>query len=612
MKKKQFKAESKKLLDLMIHSIYSNKEIFLRELISNGSDAIDKLYYESLTNHDIKVNKKKLGINIDINKDKRLLTISDTGCGMTKDELEDNLGTIAKSGSLLFKEENKMKKDIDIIGQFGVGFYSAFMVSDNVKVISKSYKEEQAHSWESDGADGYIIKDDEKDDIGTTIILKIKEDTEEENYSKYLEEYTIKDIIKKYSDYIRYPITMKNDDKKEAINSMKPLWKKDKKKITEEEYNNFYSEKFNDFEKPLKTISLNTEGLTSYNALLFIPSHIPYDFYTKEYEKGLQLYASGVMIMDKCKDLIPDYFSFVKGVVDSDDLSLNISREILQQDPKLKTIANSIEKKIKKELLDMLENDKENYIKFFKAFGNSIKYGIYSSYGMKKEFLQDLLLFDSSKKDTMITLKDYVANMKEDQDKIYYATGESVDKINMLPQVDKFKEKDIDVLYLTDNIDEFVLQMMMNYDNKSFVNISSGDIDLDSEEEKENLKKLNEENKDLFEDMKKYIAEVESVRFTNRLKNHPVCLSTEGGISTSMEKTLNEMPIDEKVKAKTILEINDKHPIVKKLEKLHKNKDTEELKKYSKVLYAQAKLIEGLSLDNPTEISNLICEIIAK
>lgn len=612
MKKKQFKAESKKLLDLMINSIYSNKDIFLRELISNGSDAIDKLYYESLTNHDIKVNKKKLEIRLSIDKENRLLTISDNGCGMTCDELEENLGTIAKSGSLLFKEEKDKKKNIDIIGQFGVGFYSSFMVSDKVKVMSKSFKEDKAYCWESEGASGYTISECDKSDVGTTIVLHIMEDRDEENYSKYLEEYTIREIVKKYSDYIRYPIVMyESDKKKDTLNSMKPLWKKDKKKTSDEEYENFYTEKFNDYEKPLKVISLNTEGLTSYDALLFIPSHIPYDFYTKEYEKGLQLYASGVMIMDKCKDLIPDYFSFVKGIVDTDDLSLNISREILQHDPKLKTIANNIEKKIKKELLDMLKNDKENYVKFFKAFGNGIKYGIYSSYGMKKEFLQDLLLFNSSKGDEMITLENYVSNMKEGQDKIYYAMGETVDKINLLPQVDRFKEKDLEVLYLTDSIDEFVLQMMVNFDNKTFVNIASGEVDLDSEEEKEALKKLNEDSKDLLGAMREYIPAVESVRFTNKLKNHPVCLTTEGNISTNMEKTLNEMPMDEKVKAKTILEINDKHPIAKKLESLYK-KDKEELEKYTKVLYAQAKLTSGLTIDNPTEISNLICDIIAK
>lgn len=626
MSNKQFKAESKRLLDLMINSIYTNKEIFLRELISNASDAMDKLHYRSLTDKNIKINRKDLKIKIEINKPERTITIKDNGCGMTEEELDKNLGTIAKSGSLAFKEENEKKKDIDIIGQFGVGFYSAFMVSDLVKVESKSIDSDKAYAWESKGVDGYSITPCEKQEVGTTIILHIKEDTEEEKYGKFLESYTIQEIIKKYSDYIRYPIQMEveHSHKKEGtdefetvkeletINSMTPIWKKDKKKIKEEEYDSFYTEKFFDYEKPLKVIHTAVEGQYKYNALLYIPSHLPYDFYTKEYEKGLQLYANGVLIMEKCSDLLPDYFSFVRGLVDSEDLSLNISREMLQHDRQLRVIAKNIENKIKSELENLLKNDREKYEEFFRNFGLQLKFGAYNDYGMNKDKLKDLLLFYSSTEQKLVTLKEYVSRMKEDQKDIYYACGESVDKIDLLPQVELLKDKGYEILYLTDNVDEFVFQVLMNYDEKSFKNACADNLDLDSDEEKEELKKQNEEYKDMFEVMKKALNdEVQDVRFTHRLKNHPVCLSSEGAISVEMEKTLNSMPNQQNIKAQTVLEINEKHEIVEKLKELYE-KDKDELEKYAKVLYAGARLIEGLSIENPTEVTNLICEMMAK
>lgn len=626
MSNKQFKAESKRLLDLMINSIYTNKEIFLRELISNASDAMDKLHYRSLTDKNIKINRKDLKIKIEINKPERTITIKDNGCGMTEEELDKNLGTIAKSGSLAFKEENEKKKDIDIIGQFGVGFYSAFMVSDLVKVESKSIDSDKAYAWESKGVDGYSITPCEKQEVGTTIILHIKEDTEEEKYGKFLESYTIQEIIKKYSDYIRYPIQMEveHSHKKEGtdefetvkeletINSMTPIWKKDKKKIKEEEYDSFYTEKFFDYEKPLKVIHTAVEGQYKYNALLYIPSHLPYDFYTKEYEKGLQLYANGVLIMEKCSDLLPDYFSFVRGLVDSEDLSLNISREMLQHDRQLRVIAKNIENKIKSELENLLKNDREKYEEFFRNFGLQLKFGAYNDYGMNKDKLKDLLLFYSSTEQKLVTLKEYVSRMKEDQKDIYYACGESVDKIDLLPQVELLKDKGYEILYLTDNVDEFVFQVLMNYDEKSFKNACADNLDLDSDEEKEELKKQNEEYKDMFEVMKKALNdEVQDVRFTHRLKNHPVCLSSEGAISVEMEKTLNAMPNQQNIKAQTVLEINEKHEIVEKLKELYE-KDKDELEKYAKVLYAGARLIEGLSIENPTEVTNLICEMMAK
>ena len=624
---KQFKAESKRLLDLMINSIYTNKEIFLRELLSNASDAIDKLYYQSLTDKSIKVNKKDLCIKIEIDKENRLLKIIDTGIGMNKEELENNLGMIAKSGSLQFKEENEKKKDVNIIGQFGVGFYSSFMVSDDVTVISKKYNEEDAYKWESTGAEGYTITKDKKDTYGTTIILKIKSDNEEYNYSDFLDSYTIETLVKKYSDYIRYPIKMnvtrrelkkgskdeyEDVTKEEILNSMIPLWKKDKNKITEEEYNNFYQSKFYDYENPIKVIHTSVEGMTSYKAILFLPAHAPFDYYSKEYEKGLSLYSNGVLIMDKCSDLLPDYFGFVKGVVDSDDLSLNISREILQQDRQLKLIASNIEKKIKSELESMLKDERDKYEKFFKEFGMQLKLGVYNDYGMHKDELKDLLLFYSSKDEKYITLKEYVSSMKDDEENIYYACGETIDKINMLPQVEKVKDKGYNILYLTEYVDEFAIKSLMEYDGKKFINVSEENLDLDTEEEKEEIKKINDENKEMLNSMKEIIgSDISDVRFTHRLKNHPVCLVSEGPVSIEMQKVLNAMPTDQSINAKIILEINSSHKIADKLKELYKS-DKEKFNEYTKILYSQSRLIEGLSIENPTEISNLICDLLSK
>ena len=546
---------------------------------------------------------------------------------MNEHELETNLGTIAKSGSLAFKEENEKKEDIDIIGQFGVGFYSAFMVSDKVTVESKSIDSDVAYRWSSKGADGYTIEQCDKQDVGTKIILHIKEDTEDENYSEFLEEYKIESLVKKYSDYISYPILMEVTHKHkkegseneyedvkeiETLNSMVPIWKKPKSKVSEEEYNSFYMEKFYDFEKPSKIIHTSVEGQCSYNALLFIPSHLPFDFYTKEYEKGLQLYSNGVLIMEKCEELLPDYFSFVKGLVDSQDLSLNISREMLQNDRHLRIIARNIENKIKSELENMLRNNREDYEKLFDTFGIQLKFGVYDNYGANKDKLKDLLLFYSSKEKKQVTLKEYIERMSEGQDVIYYAAGETIDKIDMLPQVELVKDKGYEILYLKDNVDEFVLQVLMEYEGKKFQNVSAEDVDLDTDEEKENLKKANEESKALFNVMMEAIkGEVQEIRFTHRLKNHPVCLTSEGAISIEMQKVLNQMPNDRKVDAKKVLEINENHKITEKLKELYSN-DTEELKKYTKILYSQARLIEGLTIDNPTEITNLICDMMSK
>ena len=628
MQKKEFKAESKRLLDLMINSIYTNKEIFLRELISNGSDAIDKLYYRSLTDKNVKVDYSDLAIKIEIDKENRNLIISDNGCGMTENELETNLGTIAKSGSLAFKQENEKKENIDIIGQFGVGFYSAFMVSDKVTVESKSINEEKAHKWESNGADGYTIEPCDKLDVGTKIILHIKEDTEDEKYSEFLDEYNIKELVKKYSDYIRYPIKMEveHNHKKEGteneyekvkeietLNSMIPIWKKNKTKVTKEEYDNFYMNKFNDYEAPLKTIHTSVEGQYSYNAILYIPAHLPFDYYTKDYEKGLQLYSNGVLIMEKCADLLPDYFGFVKGLVDSPDLSLNISREMLQHDRQLRVIAKNIENKIKSELEKMLTENREEYEKFFNIYGTQLKYGTYGDYGINKEKLQDLLLFYSSKTEKMTTLKEYTERMLENQDSIYYASGETIDKIKGLPQTQAIKDKGYEILYLTESVDEFVLQVIMQYNNKKFVNVCADNIDIGTEEEKETLKKENDDNKEMLKYMKEAISnDVQDVRFTNRLSNHPVCLTSEGALSIEMEKTINsQYGNKEQVKAQTVLEINKDHPIVAKLKELY-NTDKEQLKDYTKILYSQARLIEGLTIENPTEISNLVCNLISK
>lgn len=624
MKKREFKTESKRVLDLMINSIYTNKEIFLRELISNASDALDKLYYLSLTNKDIKVKKNDLEIKIDLDKEARTLTITDNGCGMTEDELENNLGVIAESGSLHFKEENDGKDDVNIIGQFGVGFYSAFMVSDKVVVESKSYKDEDSHIWESTGVDGYTISKGKKETTGTKITLYLKKDTEDYNYSDFLTEYKIRSIIKKYSDYISYPIKMmvENTRKKEdsdeyetyteeaTLNSMVPLWKKDKKNIKTEEYNNFYQDRFHDYEEPLKVLHFNMEGNVNFTALLFIPSHAPYDFYSKEYEKGLALYTNGVLIMDKCSDLLPDYFSFVKGVIDTEDIPLNISRETLQDNKNIKLIAKSIESKIKKELLSMLSDERDKYEEFYKAFGMGLKFGIYNDYGINKDKLSDLVMFYSSKDKKLTTLKEYTERMKEGQESIYYACGESVDKIDMMPQVESVKDK-YEVLYLTEYVDEFTIITLAEYNSKKFVNVSSENTDISTEEEKKHINEINDNNKDMLSSMKDLLGDsVKEVKFTSKLKNHPVCLTTEGEVSTSMEKVINSMPTGEKIKASEVLDINSNHKIADKLKELYKD-NKEEFEKYTKVIYFEARLIEGLPIDNPTEMSNLMCDIMA-
>ncbi len=626
MAKKQFKAESKKLLDMMINSIYTHKEIFLRELISNASDAIDKQYFHSLSDGNGGMSREDFSIKITLDKESRFITIEDNGCGMDKTELENNLGTIAKSGSLDFKNENEKKDGVEIIGQFGVGFYSAFMVSDNVCVESKKYGEEDAYRWESDGADGYTVTKCDKTAPGTVVTLHIKEDTEEENYSEFLDSYRINAIIKKYSDYIRYPILMdmpssrlkegtedeyEDITEEQQINSMVPLWRKNKNEITEEEYNSFYSEKFYDWEAPLKVIHSKNEGEIAYDALLYIPSHASYDYYTKEFKKGLQLYSNGVLITDKCEDLLPDYFSFVKGLVDSSDLSLNISREVTQHDHLLKLIAKNIEKKIKAELKKLLANDREAYEKFFKAFGLQLKYGLYSGYGMNKDALEDLVMFFSSSEKKLVTLEEYVSRMSEEQKTIYYACGETTDKIDMLPQVDAVKDKGFEILYLTDDVDEFALKMMREYKEKTFTNICNDKLDIETDEEKEKIEKANSDDKELLSKMKDALGDkVSAVRFTGTLKGHPVCLKSEGEISLEMEKVLSEMPNNNgDVKAQTVLEINIEHRIAEKLRSVF-TESSEDIEKYAKILYAQARLIGGMSVENPTEISGLICELI--
>lgn len=633
MKMKQFKAESKRLLDLMINSIYTHKEIFLRELISNASDAIDKLYYHALSDGNTGLNRDDFSIELAIDKENRTLTITDNGCGMTKEELENNLGVIAKSGSLAFKQENEAKEEIDIIGQFGVGFYSAFMVASNVKVYSKAYGAEEAWVWESNGAEGYTVEPCEKESNGTQIVLTIKEDTEDEKYSEFLEAYRIQELVRKYSDYIRYPIRMEveksrmkeqpegeeADEEKapeyetytevETLNSMVPIWRKNKNELTDEDYNSFYKEKFFDYSDPLKVIHTYTEGAATYHALLFIPAKAPYNYYTRDYEKGLKLYASGVLIMDSCKDLLPDHFSFVKGLVDSEDLSLNISREMLQHDRQLKVIASRLEKKIKAELLSMLKNDREKYEEFFKNFGLQLKYGVYNGFGANKEMLQDLLLFYSSSEQKLVTLEEYVSRMKEDQKYIYYAGGESREQIERLPQTELVKDKGYEILYLTDDVDEFALQMMHDYSEKEFKSVSASDLDLDTEEEKKEFEKQAEENKDLLTFMKDALdGKVKAVVLSKRLKSHPVCLSNEGMLSIEMEKVLNAMPNDQKVKAERVLEINASHPIFEKLAKLYAE-DQEKLKTYAQLLYTQAELIEGMPVEDPVAFSNAVCEL---
>lgn len=627
MAKKQFKTESKKLLDMMVNSIYTHKEIFLRELISNASDAIDKLYFRSLTDDSVGMKHGDFLIRLSVDKDARTLTISDNGIGMTKDELENNLGTIAHSGSLDFKsaEENQNDK-IDIIGQFGVGFYSAFMVADNIKVESRAFGSDEAYLWESSGADGYTVKPCEKETAGTTITLHIKDDTEEEKYAEFLETYRLRELVHKYSDYIRYPIKMLVSTRKkkegtedeyedvfedETLNSMTPIWKRPQSKVKDEEYTEYYKTKFSDYDAPLKVIRQSTEGTATYTALLFIPSHAPYDYYSRDYEKGLQLYSSSVMIMEKCKDLLPDHFSFVKGLVDSADLSLNISREMLQHDRQLKIIAKALEKKIASELSKMLKNERENYEKFFKEFGAQLKWGIYSSFGVNREELQDLLLFHTSAEGEFASLREYVDRAREGQDKIYYAVGETAEKIAMLPQVEAVLSKGYEVLYLTQDIDEFCVQILQNYDNKAFVNVCTDNLDLGDEKEKAELKEANDKSEELFKFMKESLGDkVAKVRYTNTLKNHAVCLSSEGAVSVGMEQILNKMPGTEgqNIKAETVLEINMEHPIKDKLLYLFGN-DKEKLADYTKILYAQARLINGLNLDNPAEISDLVCNL---
>ena len=626
MAKKQFKSESKRLLDLMINSIYTNKDIFLRELISNASDALDKYYYRSLTDKSVKVKKDKLEINISFDKDKRLLIISDNGCGMTKEELENNLGTIAKSGSLAFKENMSDEEKSSIIGQFGVGFYSSFMVSDLITVKTLSVDGDEAYEWVSEGVDGYSINKCDKKDIGTEVILHIKEDNDDFEYSKYLDEYELKLLVKKYSDYIAFPIKMevvhhelvdekekKYEDHKEieVLNSMIPLWKKNKNDVSEEDYNNFYMDKFNDYDKPLKVISSSVEGMTSYNALLFIPSHAPSDYYSQDYEKGLALYSNGVMIMEKCSDLLPDYFSFVKGVVDSSDLSLNISRELLQESKSLKLIAKNIESKIRKELLSMMKDDRETYISFFKTFGIQIKYGVYNNFGVDKDKLKDLVMFYSSKHEKLITLEEYVSELKEGQEAIYYASGASISKIDSLPQVEQVKDKDFDILYLTDYVDEFCITALQEFNGIKFVNVSDGNLDLESDEEKKAIKEINDDNSELLDKMKDIVKDVKEVRFSNKLKKHPVCLTTKGDVSIEMQKVFDAMPNEMGIKAETVLEINEKHPIATKLKELYKS-DKDEFENYTKILYSEARLIAGLPIDDPTEISKLICDVISK
>ena len=630
---KKFKAESKRLLEMMIHSIYTHKEIFLRELISNASDAIDKLYFKSLTDDKVGLSKDDFAIWIDTDKEARTLKITDNGIGMTEEELENNLGTIANSGSFKFKTENKLEEDNQIIGQFGVGFYSAFMVAKKVTVISKAYGSDKAYRWESEGVDGYTITEDEKESVGTVIILEMLDDTDDEKYGEFLDEYRIKGLIKKYSDYIRFPIKMKvqhsrpveqsEEDKAankpveyedyieiETLNSMVPLWKKSKSELKEEDYKHFYTEKFYDYNEPLKYAHVKNEGVPSYNALLYIPSKAPFDYYSKEYEKGLQLYSNGVLIMDKCADLLPDYFSFVKGLVDSEDLSLNISREMLQHDRQLKVIAKSIEKTISSELKKMLKNEREKYEEFWKAFGMQVKYGVYSEFGMNKEKLQDLLLFTSSKDNKLVTLDEYVTGMREEQKYIYYATGESAARIEQLPQTELVKDNGFEILYLTDNIDEFAIKVINKYKDKEFKNVSADDLGLETPEKKEELKAKEEESADMLGELAKALdGKVTKVVLSQRLKSHPVCLTSEGEITLEMEKVLNSMPTDQQVHAQRVLEINPEHEIYGKLKAIADAGDSDKLTKYAKLLYTQALMIEGMPIDNPVEFSNLVCEL---
>lgn len=621
MEKREFKAESKRLLDIVINSIYTNREIFLRELISNASDAIDKVYYKTLGDSSLTFNKDDYYIKIKPNKEERTLTISDKGIGMTEKELDENLGVIAKSGSLQFKKENEIKDGFDIIGQFGVGFYSGFLVADKITVITKAFGADKAYKWESDGVDGYTISEAEKDSFGTDIILHLKANDEDENYDEFLEEYKLKSLIKKYSDFIRYPIKLdvtksrvkegtENEQEEyveeETVNSMVPLWRRNKNELTDDDYNNFYVEKRFGFDKPLRHMHISVDGMISYNSILYIPENIPYDYYTKEYEKGLELYSNGVLIMEKCSELLPDYFGFVKGIVDSQDLSLNISREMLQHDRQLSRIAKNIKTKIKNELESMMKNDRESYEKFYKSFGRQLKYGVYDDFGMNKDELKDLLMFYSSKEKKMVSLAEYVERMAEDQKYIYYAVGESNERIEKMPQTEMVLDKGYEILYFTEDVDEFAIKMLMNYKEKEFKSVSSGDLGIESEEEN---KKENEENKGIFEAMKEALGEkISAVKASSRLKNYPVCLSSEGEVSIEMEKILSAMPNNQGVKAQKVLEVNTNHKVFNSLkDALEKDKDKFNL--YTKLLYNQALLVEGLSIEDPVDFTNDICKL---
>ncbi len=620
MAKKKFKAESKRLLDLMINSVYTHKEIFLRELISNASDAIDKIYYKALTDESIGFDRNDYYIRVEIDRDNRLLKVSDTGIGMTKEELEDNLGVIARSGSLTFKQENEMKEGVDIIGQFGVGFYSAFMVAERVTVISRAFGAEGAFKWESDGSDGYTVTPCEKDGVGTDVMLRIKQSAGEENYDEFLEEHRIRAIIKKYSDFVRYPIRMNvttsrpkegEEDgyetvvEEQTVNSMVPIWRKNKNELSEDDYENFYSEKRYGFDKPLRHIHISVDGAVRYNAILFIPQHIPFDYYTKEYEKGLELYSNGVLIMQKCPELLPDHFSFVKGMVDSEDLSLNISREMLQHDRQLRLIAKNVRHKIKNELASMLEKDRETYEKFFEAFGRQLKFGVYAEFGSNKEELRDLLLFRSSAKEKPVTLKEYVLRMQEGQKYIYYAAGESVDRISKMPQTELVAEKGYEILYFTEDVDEFAIKMLSDYDGKEFRSVSGRDLGIETEEKPEK----DGDDEEIFEKMKEILADrVKDVRASARLRHHPVCLTNEGELSIEMEKVLGAMPDGQRVKAEKVLEINTEHEMFETLKDAFKN-DGEKFRLYTGLLYGQALLIEGLPLEDPVEFANGICRL---
>ena len=624
METKQFKAESKRLLDLMINSIYTHREIFLRELISNASDAIDKIYYKSLSDDNINFNKENFFIKVSIDKENRTIKISDTGIGMNKEELDNNLGVIAKSGSLQFKKENEIKDGYDIIGQFGVGFYSSFLIADKVTVITKSFGSNEAYKWESTGVEGYTIEPSTKDTVGTDIILHVKANTDDENFDEYLNEYKVQSLIKKYSDFIRYPIKMDLTERKlkegteseyedyieeKVVNSMVPIWRKNKNELTQEDYSNFYKEKHYGFDTPLKHIHLSVDGTVSYNAILYIPENMPYDFYTKDYEKGLELYSNGVMIMNKCSDLLPDYFGFVKGIVDSEDLSLNISREILQHDRQLRFIAKNIKNKIKSELEKMLRNERENYEKFYKAFGRTLKFGVYDNFGAEKEVLQDLLMFYSSKEKKMVTLDEYVTRMAEDQKYIYYAVGESIDRIEKMPQTELLLDKGYEILYFTDDIDEFAIKMLMKYKEKEFKSVSSSDLGIENNDEENKVEENNEENKSLFDAMKDILSDkISSVKVSKKLKNHPVCLSNEGDLSIEMEKLLNSMPNNQGVKAEKVLEINTNHEVFTSLKDAYEN-DKDKFNLYTNLLYNQALLIEGLSISDPVEFTNNICKL---